>query len=179
MIFATVGTQLPFDRLLLGLESWALRNPEVPVLAQSGAHKLVLSQVKTVDRLGLPDFQAQFEAAKLIVAHAGMGTILAAAELGKPIILMPRRAAFKEHRNDHQMDTATEMARLSNVTVAEDTDALHQALDKAVSKGFACGTEVAAPASHGCEALIDEIRNFVWQDAPKTERGAPTARRAA
>jgi UDP-N-acetylglucosamine transferase subunit ALG13 len=46
-----------------------------------------------------------------------MGTILSAAELGKPVILMPRRAKFGEHRNDHQQDTALEMARLSNVTV--------------------------------------------------------------
>jgi hypothetical protein len=35
MIFATVGTQLPFDRLLLGLDSWAAANPGIPVLAQA------------------------------------------------------------------------------------------------------------------------------------------------
>ena len=36
-IFATVGTQLPFDRLIRGLDSWAECNPEVEVFAQIGA----------------------------------------------------------------------------------------------------------------------------------------------
>jgi hypothetical protein len=65
-----------------------------------------------------------------------MGTILSAAELGKPLILMPRRAKFGEHRNDHQQDTALEMARLTNVTVVEDGEALHTELDMALARGF-------------------------------------------
>ena len=111
MIFATVGTQLPFDRLLLGLNSWAMRNPDVPVFAQAGTSTRDFSHIKTVSHLSQSDFQAHFEAARLVVAHAGMGSMLLAAELGKPIVLMPRRAKFREHRNDHQQDTANKMGR--------------------------------------------------------------------
>ena len=97
MIFATVGTQLPFDRLLSGLDSWAARNPEVPILAQTGASERRFGHIRTVSQLSQANFQAQFEKARLIVAHAGMGTILSAAEFGKPVILMPRLAKFNEH----------------------------------------------------------------------------------
>jgi UDP-N-acetylglucosamine transferase subunit ALG13 len=172
MIFATVGTQLPFDRLLLGLDSWAARTPGIPVLAQCGESRRSLRHVETVAHLGQAAFRARLEAAKLIVAHAGMGTILSASELGKPIILMPRRAKFGEHRNDHQQDTAIEMARLSNVTVVADGEALHDALDAALARGFETPTGRPELGSEGLAPLIDTVRDFVWNGTP---RGGATA----
>lgn len=164
MIFATVGTQLPFDRLLSGLNSWAMRNPEIPMLAQSGASKSNFSCLRTVPQLSQASFRAHFESARLVVAHAGMGSILSAAELGKPIILMPRRAKFNEHRNDHQQDTAREMARLSNVTVVQNGEELHDALDLAVARDFATGRPCATQMARDLDPLIDVIRDFVWTD---------------
>ncbi len=164
MIFATVGTQLPFDRLLLGLNSWAMRNPDVPVFAQAGTSTRDFSHIKTVSHLSQSDFQAHFEAARLIVAHAGMGSILSAAELGKPIILMPRRAKFREHRNDHQQDTANKMARLSNVTVVQDGEALHEALDYALFRGFEIAPQTAVAQASDFDPLIEAVRDFVWSE---------------
>ncbi|MFK7871008.1 MAG: glycosyltransferase [Roseobacter sp.] len=164
MIFATVGTQLPFDRLLSGLNSWAMNNPEVPMLAQSGASKSSFPNLRTVPHLGQKSFKTHFESARLVVAHAGMGSILAAAELGKPIILMPRLARLNEHRNDHQQDTANEMARLSNVTVVHTEEELHSALDLAVARNFATGRPSVAQMSRDLDPLIDSIRDFVWTD---------------
>jgi UDP-N-acetylglucosamine transferase subunit ALG13 len=161
MIFATVGTQLPFDRLLVGLDRWAFRNPDVPILAQSGSSTRHFSSIRTISHLTQAEFRARVGEARLIVAHAGMGTILTAADLGKPVILMPRRAKFNEHRNDHQQDTADEMKRLSNVTVVEDGEALCEALDIAVSQGF----ETLDPTTRRppeLAPLIDVIREFVW-----------------
>lgn len=162
MIFATVGTQLPFDRLLQGLETWASRNTNVPVLAQTGACSRTFSHIRTVRHLTQTEFRAKLESARLIVAHAGMGTILSASELGKPVILMPRRAKFNEHRNDHQLDTANEMKRLSNVTVVDDGEALHQALDLAVAAGFQSVPASRSSGGQELDPLIEEIRKFVW-----------------
>ncbi len=61
------------------------------------------------------------QAATAIVAHAGMGTILTALEMGKPLLVMPRRAALGEHRNDHQLATASRFAELGRVKVAFST----------------------------------------------------------
>ncbi|MEQ9259278.1 MAG: glycosyltransferase [Roseovarius sp.] len=178
MIFATVGTQLPFDRLLAGLDSWAARNRDVPILAQTGASTRRFAHIRTLRDLPQAEFLARFRAARLIVAHAGMGTILSAAELGKPVILMPRRAKFGEHRNDHQQDTAREMARLSNVTVVEDGEALHAALDRARAMGFEAPS-TAISAGPAFDPLIDAIREFVWSGAPVRPAPAMASRSRA
>jgi hypothetical protein len=181
MIFATVGTQLPFDRLLVGLDRWAAANPGSRCSPRWARASAGFRHIETVGQLSLTEFRARFEAARsLVVAHAGMGTILSAAELGKPVILMPRRAKFGEHRNDHQQDTAREMARLSNVTVAEDGEALHAALDMAVARGFEAPCMRAPLGGADLYPLIDVIRDFVW-DAPEaaTSRSAMPRRRLA
>ncbi|WP_164659298.1 glycosyltransferase [Tropicibacter sp. Alg240-R139] len=171
MIFATVGTQLPFDRLLAGLNNWAARNPVVPVFAQTGASQRKFDHIDTVEHLSQSEFATRFSAARLIVSHAGMGTILSAAELGKPLILMPRRLKFGEHRTDHQQDTATEMAHLSNVTVVADGEALHEALDRALVQGFPVAKSEADTVSPKLEPLLNVIRDFVWEQ-PTAQRGA-------
>ena len=180
MIFATVGTQLPFDRLLVGLDSWAERNPGIHVYAQTGATGRRFRQIETASQLSQADFRARFCAARLVVAHAGMGTILSAAELGKPLILMPRRARFGEHRNDHQQDTAHEMARLSNVTVVEDGEALHAALDLALARGFETPRLSASRGGASLDPLLDVIRDFVWSGAAAAgNRAGPVRRHGA
>ena len=50
-------------------------------------------------------FAAKVEEASLVVAHAGMGSVIMAAEAGKPVVLFPRRHALGEHTTDHQLDT--------------------------------------------------------------------------
>ena len=177
MIFATVGTQLPFDRLLQGLDTWAERNAGIPILAQSGATSAQLRHVETVSQMGQADFQDRFEKARLIVGHAGMGTILCAAELGKPLILMPRRADYGEHRNDHQQDTAQEMSRLSNVTVVSDVQSLHRALDEAVASDFKVEPSEACAEAEELGLLIEAIRDFVWFEDRKKVSHRHLARR--
>jgi UDP-N-acetylglucosamine transferase subunit ALG13 len=163
MIFATVGTQLPFDRLLLALDTWASLNPGRPVVAQTGATDTRYAHLTSVPQLDQDRFSALVTQADVIVAHAGMGTILTALELGKPLILMPRLAALGEHRNDHQRDTAAEMSRLSNVTVVEDGAALCVALSVAVK---APGSNRPSPtAGSASTSLIEAIRSFIW-DGP-------------
>ena len=177
MIFATVGTQLPFDRLLAGLDSWAALNPGIPILAQTGRTARTFQHISTVRDLDQTAFRARVTEARLVVAHAGMGTILSATELGKPVILMPRLARFGEHRNDHQRDTAAEMARLSNVSIVEDGEALHAALDAARARGFAFASDIPGTAE-AAAPLIAALRDFVWSDAAAAPRATAYPRKA-
>lgn len=160
MIFATVGTQLPFDRLLLALDTWAALNPEVPVLAQTGRTRRSYAHLTTVAQMDQARFAAAVRDARIVVAHAGMGTILTALELGKPLILMPRRAGLGEHRNDHQRDTALEMRRLSTVTVVEDSQALCAALQDRLQ---AAEQAVDGPGGQASPALIEAVRGFIHE----------------
>lgn len=166
-VFATVGTQLPFDRLLLALDTWAALNPEVAVLAQTGRTARSYTNLTTVPQMDQDRFAAAVAQARVVVAHAGMGTILTALELGKPLILMPRRADLGEHRNDHQRDTAAEMRRLSTVTVAEDSASLCAALQRCLRDDPAQSQGRGAVAPDG---LIDALRGFIQQDQPRPRR---------
>ena len=47
-----------------------------------------------------------------------MGSIITALELGKRIIVMPRRADLGEHRSDHQVATAKRFAEQGRIEVA-------------------------------------------------------------
>lgn len=117
MILATVGTQLPFPRLIEALDQLAPRLGE-PVIAQTGKTKLKLHNIEQHENLAPRQFDELFKTARTVVAHAGIGTVLAAKKYSKPLILFPRRAAFGEHRNDHQLATAEQLRRHVGIYVA-------------------------------------------------------------
>lgn len=119
MIFVTVGTQLPFPRLIDAMEGWAAGHDEA-VVAQTGPYAGQLGHMTVSPDMAPDVFETHFTAARLVVAHAGIGSILSAKRYGKPLVVLPRRVALGEHRNDHQMATATAMADVTGVYVAWD-----------------------------------------------------------
>jgi hypothetical protein len=56
MIFATVGTQLPFDRLLLGLDSWAAAKPRCAGARPGRRKPRRLRHIETVAHLSQAEF---------------------------------------------------------------------------------------------------------------------------
>jgi UDP-N-acetylglucosamine transferase subunit ALG13 len=116
------------------------------------------------------------EAARIVVAHAGMGSILMAAEAGKPIVILPRRADLGEHRNDHQLDTAAEMSALSNVHVVEDAAQLGQTLSKLLATA---PTAAGAVPSTAQPQLLAALREFIWTETRQPQRSRLFTRRVA
>lgn len=123
MIFVTIGTQAPFDRFIRAVDRIASRTDE-KIIAQTYKGKYVPQHIETIDFLPPDEFNRLFNEARLIVAHAGMGTIISALAQKKPIVVMPRLASLGEHRNDHQMATAMKMNELGYVHVAYDNKQL-------------------------------------------------------
>jgi UDP-N-acetylglucosamine transferase subunit ALG13 len=129
VIFVTVGTQLPFDRLVRAVDQWAAAgNAGAASFAQIGDGGYQPRHLEWTRYLPEAAFRAKVAAARLIVSHAGIGNLMLALECRKPIVVMPRRFALNEHRNDHQVATAQRLGQLPGVTVVEDADALGQAL---------------------------------------------------
>ena len=129
MIFATVGTQLPFDRLIRAIDDWAGAAPGREVFAQIGPSRLRPRHIEYAQFVSPEECADRMDAAAAIVAHAGMGTILTALETGKRLLVMPRRAALGEHRNDHQLATVSRFTELGSVEVAVDETDLPGKLD--------------------------------------------------
>lgn len=117
MIFLTVGTQLPFDRLIQAVDDWA-GSRQKDVFAQIGPSSFVPRYITTISDLEPQEFEQKIREATAIISHAGMGTILTALQLGKPILIMPRLAKFGEHRNDHQLSTTRQLQDRPGILVA-------------------------------------------------------------
>ena len=81
MIFVTVGTQLPFDRLVGTVDRWSSRSREA-VFAQIGPSQQSFKNIETVPFLTPEEASDRFAEASVIIAHAGMGTILTALTVG-------------------------------------------------------------------------------------------------
>jgi UDP-N-acetylglucosamine transferase subunit ALG13 len=156
MIFVTVGSQAPFDRLIQGVEQWARSRARFDVFAQIASSNLQPGHIKFTQFLEPADFSRAMQESSLIVAHAGMGSIISALELGKPIVVMPRRADLRETRNDHQIATAKRFGEQERIIVASDERDLPARLDYAVTLG---GTERIH--SQASPRLIATIREFL------------------
>jgi UDP-N-acetylglucosamine transferase subunit ALG13 len=130
VIFVTVGGQLPFDRLVHAVDQWASEQQRTDVFAQIGESTSPPKRIQWQRLLSPPDFQAKAREAQVIIAHAGIGSILTALEFGKPMVIMPRRAHLGEHRNDHQWATVKHLSKDIGVAVAADESELIEQLGR-------------------------------------------------
>jgi UDP-N-acetylglucosamine transferase subunit ALG13 len=135
LILVSIGTMLPFDRLVRAVDKWAEQHPKEEVVAQIGERGLYEPKHMRWMRLTGPDeFAALVDQSRLLVAHAGTGSFLLAAERRRPIVLFPRRAALKEHTSDHQLQTARWLREKSGVYVAMTEEELPNAIAAALAR---------------------------------------------
>lgn len=155
MIFATIGTQAPFDRFVKMLDDIA---PEIDeeIVVQTIGSQYKAKNIKVIGFIQPDKFNDYFSKARLIVAHAGMGTIITALNMGKPIIIVPRIASLGEHRNDHQIATAMKMDELGAVYVAYDEKQLRDILFKKDLKPL---KQIGDTASSELISSIDKFIN--------------------
>ena len=155
MIFLTVGTQVPFDRLVRVVDEWAGKTGR-EVFGQIGHGDYVPRHMLCVPSLDPSAYQERFAAAQAVIAHAGMGTILTALQHAKPLVVMPRRASLGEHRNEHQLATARRFRERGLVRVAMDASELLDHLERV--DDWAPLGKIGASAS---SELLDTIRRFL------------------
>jgi UDP-N-acetylglucosamine transferase subunit ALG13 len=139
LIFLTIGTHEPFDRLVRAVDDWcALRGMGAQVFGQITEPKpdgWRPQHFKWVARLVPEEYERRIAETRLIVSHAGMGTILTALYHAKPIVVMPRRGHLLETRNDHQFTTVRMLGNRSGIHVAEDETCLGSVLDRVLAEG--------------------------------------------
>ncbi len=157
MIFVTVGIQLPFERLVNAVDVWAKQNNCPDVFAQTGRTSWKPSYIDVIDFLSPVEFQKKFQAADLVIGHAGMGTIITAMEHKKPLLVMPRDASQGEHRNNHQLTSARRFLSLQYIDVAFDEAELVDKLKK--HEDIRTGTKHTGNTAS--LELIETIRNFI------------------
>ncbi|GAB2931466.1 glycosyltransferase [Rheinheimera gaetbuli] len=132
MIFVTVGTQLPFDRLLKMVDD-AVKNLNVEVLYQIGPSEFRPSTGVIKDYLTSEEYQLIISKSTLIISHAGMGTIITALENAIPAMIVPREYSLGEHRNDHQLATAQRFLNTNGIYVARTKEEVSELISKCLT----------------------------------------------
>lgn len=96
MIFVTVGSsKYPFRRLLETMDKLASKLG-VEVMMQIGYNNYKPSFCNYVDFLSQEEFESMISKAKIVVCPGGLGTIITAIKIGKPIIVFPRLKKYRE-----------------------------------------------------------------------------------
>lgn len=156
MLFVTVGTDVPFDRMVRVIDEWAGATGRTDVFAQIGNSTFQPRHITCARFVRPAEFARRLAASRVVIAHAGMGSILSALHAGKPILVMPRRLKFRETRNDHQVATAQHLLRMGKVAVAFDEQELREKLD---NLDALTGAEPIGP--HASPRLTDALRQFI------------------
>jgi UDP-N-acetylglucosamine transferase subunit ALG13 len=124
VIFVALGTQAyPFDRLLRGLDGL-----DEELVVQGGASTYRPSGATWFDFLDFPTLLEHVRGARVVVSHAGVGTVMTAAAEGKCPVVVPRLARYGEAVDDHQLPFARRLHEAGVVRLVEDPAELRAAV---------------------------------------------------
>jgi len=158
VIFASVGSMLPFDRFVRAVDQWAAEHPETPVFIQIGGGAYEPRHAEWARIVPHADYAQRLHDCDLFVAHVGMGSILQALEARKQMLLLVRDSSIGEHTTDHQRHTARRFAATPGLRITEDEAELKQLIGELLAHPLPSGDALpsAAPA-----AFIDRIGAFL------------------
>ena len=151
MIFVTVGTnEARFDRLLAAVE--ALADSE-ELIVQHGPSPVRPRGATCFDYLSFEELSEYIRRARVVVMHAGVGSVLAALANGKRPVVVARLRRFEEAVDDHQLVFARRVHSEGFVALVEDLDELASA---------AAGHDSRFEGTVAVEGrLAEELRDYI------------------
>lgn len=131
MIYVTVGMHFQaFDRLIRKMDEYAGSTKE-DVVMQIGVSKFVPKNARFFRFLDRDsEIETLMHDARIIVSHAGAGTILMGLSAGKPMIVVPRLQKMEEHVDDQQLDLTRVLSEAGLITPLYDVDAIDDAIER-------------------------------------------------
>jgi UDP-N-acetylglucosamine transferase subunit ALG13 len=166
MIFVTVGTnEARFDRLLHAVA--ALTTEEEIVIQHGHSSPVEHPNALNIDFLPYEALVQTIRRARMVVTHAGVGSVMVALANARRPIVVPRRASFGEAVDDHQLQLGRRLATAGLVTFVEAPTDLKEALNDA--------NGLTEPPGARSSALAADLRAFFVDVL--TPRNAPMAGR--
>ena len=156
-IFVTVGTHpQQFNRLIEKLDKLA-GEKKIPgkIFAQIGHSTYKPKNFEYRDFIGIADFRKKMAEADLVITHSGEGNIGLAKNLGKKMVVVPRKKEFGEHTNDHQLELAEVVEDMELGLVSWNIEELEDRI--ALSKNYS-----AASVPRG--NIVQMLENFVEEN---------------
>jgi UDP-N-acetylglucosamine transferase subunit ALG13 len=154
MILVTTGaSQFPFDRLL---EAVGELETGEPIVVQHGCSAVRPDNGQCLDFVPMADLGRLIDEARVVVTHAGVGSILLCLSHGRRPIVVPRMKRYRETVDDHQVESARRFDAAGLVTLVEDPADLSAALLQGAA------AELVAP-TFGEGALVRDLRGYFEQ----------------
>ncbi len=146
---------MPFDRLIRAVDEITPHLNGEKVIAQTNVGNYTAKNMECRSYYSADEFNALIIQSRMIISHAGIGSIISALTHKKPIIIMPRRASLNEHRNEHQLATAKKMEELKCVNVAYNEKQLQNLI---LSNNI---RSLRFLDDNAPREMIESIRNFI------------------
>ena len=153
-LFVTVGSQLPFDRLIEAVDAWALGSKH-ELFAQIGRSKFSPANMDFNQLMDTDAYEKRIHWADVIIGHAGIGTVISALESATPLVSLPRLVAFKEVVTEHQVPTGKWLKETSLATVFDTAEELVAYLEDLHQAPPAAERHSPSPA------LLNAIEDFI------------------
>jgi UDP-N-acetylglucosamine transferase subunit ALG13 len=151
VIFVTVGTnEARFERLLRAVA--ALPTDEEIVVQHGHTPPIERQNLELVDFLPFEEVVETMRRARVVVTHAGVGSVMVALSAGKRPVVVPRRKSLGEAVDDHQLQLGRRFAEVGLVTMVEREDDLAAVLRR---------DHAADMSLTGSTALAYELRDLV------------------
>lgn len=166
MIFITLGTQkFQFNRLLKYIDEQIEKGKiKEKVFAQIGGSTYLPKNYEYKDFIDKNEFTDKLEECELVITHAGVGTIIAAINMDKKVIVVPRLAKYNEHVDDHQLEIADSFSKKNYVlSNGENIEELFSNIKKTKNMKF-------NKYNSSNEKIQDLIINFIKKEVKNNER---------
>ena len=130
MILVLLGTfQIEFPRPLMVIEQLLQENKlQEKVIVQNGFTNFNSSLLDMRPFMSSEELDQLYKEARIIITHAGTGSLMKGIKMGKKIISIPRLKKYGEHIDDHQLEIHTELANLQYIYPWNDGDSLEKIL---------------------------------------------------
>jgi UDP-N-acetylglucosamine transferase subunit ALG13 len=157
MIVVTVGTnEQPFDRLV---RAAARLEGSEELVVQYGSSRVAHGRGTWIDFVSFDELAAQMRDARLVVCHAGVGSIMLARRCGKTPIVVPRRLHLGEAVDDHQLTLARRLEAGGLVKLVDDERELPRAIAPDAALEVRGGAQ--GDALPGADALNRDVRLYL------------------
>lgn len=151
----TVGNLTrPFERLFRAVVAEIPSLPK-PIVVQRGHSDFTHADCEVYDFLAMDRFEELIASSKVLVMHAGAGSVIQALQAGKMPVVMPRRESYGEHVDDHQMEFAEALETAGKVVVARGAEDLKCAIRHALN------WQRSIARSTGDSLLVSQISGII------------------
>ncbi len=141
--FVSVGNaNQPFSRLIEAVAAIAPKLPQNVVVQHGHTPLPAVAGCIAMPFVEMEEFSRYVAEADLLILHAGAGSVIHAVQAGKVPVVMPRRAQYGEHVDDHQLEFARALAGAGKVVIVEEEVCLLDAATEAMKR-----QDVARPAA--------------------------------